>query len=153
MASIPRYLGRMVIPKLVKKGFSRSGIVSYLRRTTGGWHYQTMLGDIRETQGIVRFGKAVKSLGGGVIPAKRIMVEADLSAARRYRVFGMGKYVNVETGFTKYKPVSFYANKLRTKDDWAELFKKEQPLTESDPEYLCEELDIFAIEHQEGWHY
>lgn len=153
MASIPRYLGRMVIPKLVKKGFGRAGIVRYLRGTTGGWHYQTMLGDIRESQGMVKFGKAVKSLGGGVIPAKRIMIETELTAARRYRVFGMAKYVHIETGHIKYELKSFYSNELRTKDDWAKEFIREQPLTESDPEYLPEELDIFSIEHQEGWHY
>lgn len=153
MASMPRYLGRMVIPKLLKKGYSVPAVVRYLRKTTGGWRYQIMLMDIREIRGIQRFGKAVKRLSFTAIPSKRIMVETELRAARKYRIFGTAKYVNKETGRTTYESISFYDNTLRTKERWGEEYMRMKEQAKYREEVVCEELDIFSIEHQEGWDY
>lgn len=153
MASMPRYLGRMVLPKLVKKGLSTPAIIRYLRGHTGSWSRTVMLGDIREVQGIAQFGKAVKSLSSTAIPVKGIMVEADLKAARKYRVFGTAKYINKETARTTYEPISFYDDTLRTKQDWSNEYIRMKETEQYREEVVCETVDIFAIEHNKGFRY
>ncbi|KKN25067.1 hypothetical protein LCGC14_0888500 [marine sediment metagenome] len=153
MASMARYLGRMVIPKLIKKGYNTVAIGRYLRKTTGTWRRATMLVDIREAKGLITFGKKVQGLSLKSAIPKNLMVETELRGIHKYRVIGMSKKVHVVTGHVKYEMLSIYSTRLKTKEGWSQEFIEKQPLTGSDPEYLVEEVDIFGIEHQEGSRY
>lgn len=153
MASVPRYLARMVIPKLVKQGLSASAIIRDLRGRGLIYRRMSMLSDIRREVGIFKFGKAVVSLGSDVQIPKRIMVETDLLRARKYRVYGTAKYVNIETGRTTYEPVSFYDNTLRTKDQWSEEYISQKEEAKYREEVVCEGIEIFSVEHNKGFRY
>lgn len=143
----------MIIPKLVKQGLGASAIIRDLRGRGLTYRRASMLADVRREVGMFKFGKAVVSLGGDVQIPKSIMVETELSMPRKYRVIGTARYVNPETGYAKYQTISFFDNTLREKDAWADEYIRQQPISESQPEYVVEQLEIFCIEHNEGYTY
>lgn len=153
MSQIERYIGRMLIPKFIDLGYAGSAIIRELRNLGYSYRNTDMLRDIREQVQIAAFGDAVKNLAGDVIPPNYVMTETLLSQPRAYRVFGTAKYVNVETGRVTYEPVSFYTDTLKSKDDWLNQYisMKEEAAYRSD--VSVEGIDIYAIEHNEGWLY
>jgi hypothetical protein len=153
MAEIARYVARMLIPKFIDLGYIGSAIIRELKTSGYSYRYQVMLKDIREQQQISVFGEAVRKLADNVKPPKSIMTETELSAARKYRVFGTAKYVNIETGRTTYEPISFYTDTLRTKEKWAEDYIGQKEESKYREDVSVEGIDIYALEHNEGWRY
>ena len=153
MASMARYLGRMVLGQLVPLDWSTRRIINYLGRSTGTYRRTDMLRDIREAQDIHQFGSSVRDLAINVRPPQDIMVETALTRRRKYRVFGRVKSVDVDTGRVQYEIKSFYTDSLRTKEQWVDEFQRQKQLSDSAPEFAVEEMDIYAIEHFEGMPY
>lgn len=150
MASMARYLGRMVIGSVIPMGWSSRRIINYLGRVSGTYRRTDMLRDIREFRDLHTFGASVQELAVNVRPPTAIMVETELTRPRKYRVFGRAKYVDRETGHTTYKNVSFYDDTLRTKEQWAEEFTRQKEEGAYRVGDSVEEMDIYAIEHNEG---
>lgn len=153
MASMARYLGRMIIGKRVALGWSSSRIVKDLVKTSGSYRRIDMLRDIREIQDVEAFGSKVRDLAVNVRPSQDIMVEMELTRKRKYRVFGRVKTVDIDTGYVRYEIKSFYSDSLRTKEQWGEEFLRQKRISDSDPTVAVEEMDIYAIEHYEGMPY
>jgi len=112
-----------------------------------------MLSDIRESYGVALYGDKIKGLAVNVTPPKDLMVETELRRPRKYRVFGTAKYFNEETGYTMYNPVSFYDDKLRTKEQWEREFIRQKKVSTTEDVFSIEELDIYSIQHYEGAFY
>jgi ATP phosphoribosyltransferase regulatory subunit HisZ len=153
MSEIERYIGRMLIPKMIDLGYAGNAIIRELRNLGYGYRYQNMLADIREQTQIAAFGASVKNLAEDVYPSKAIMTDAELSQPRRYRIFGTAKYVNVETGIVTYEPVSFYTDTLNTKQGWMQEYITVKEEAKYREDVSIEGLDIFAIEHNTGFSY
>lgn len=153
MAELERYIARMLIPKFIDLGYAGAAIVRELRKQGYGYRYQDMLSDIREQAQIATYGDVVKKLADNVKPPRSIMTETELSAPRKYRVFGTAKYVNIETGRTTYEPISFYSDTLRTKEKWTEDYVGQKEESKYREDVSVEGVDIYAIEHNEGWRY
>lgn len=153
MGEIARYVGRMLIPQLVGQGLIASAIIRELRSSGYSYRYQDMLKDVREEVSIATFGEGVKRLADNVKIPTTLMTEIELKLNRHYRVFGMAKYVNVGTGYTSYQPISFYDDTLCTKADWSKEFESRYNQSACGQRFRCEGVDIFAIEHMEGWRY
>jgi hypothetical protein len=150
---INRYVARMLIPKMIDLGYQGTAIVRELRTMGYGYRYQNMLSDIRTETQISQFGAAVKGLSNDVMPDKSIMTETELNQPRRYRIFGTAKYVNTETGHTTYEPISFYTNNLKSKDEMMQDYIGQKVDSKYREDVSVEGLDIFAIEHNEGYSY
>ena len=60
MAGIERYIGRMLIPKMIDLGYGGAAIVRELRNLGYGYKYQSMLADIREQTQIAEFGRGLR---------------------------------------------------------------------------------------------
>jgi hypothetical protein len=153
MAELERYIARMLIPKFIDLGYAGSAIVRELRKQGYGYRYQNMLSDIREQTQIAIYGDVVRKLADNVKPSQGIMTETELLAPRKYRVFGTAKYLNIETGRTSYEPISFYTDTLRTKQQWVEEYVGQKEESKYREDVSVEGIDIYAIEHNEGWRY
>lgn len=153
MASLPRYFGRMVIGAVIPLDWSSRRIINYLARTTGTYRRTDMLRDIREAKDIFEYGSKVNALAVNIRPPKTVMVEIELKRARKYRVFGRTREVNRDTGRVSYKQISFYDDTLRTKDKWGKEYLKQKEEARYELEEDITNVDIFAIEHHEGWSY
>ena len=153
MASMARYLGRMAIGQVVPLDWATRRIITYLGRTSGTYRRTDMLRDIREAKDIHQFGASVRDLAVNVRPPQDIMVETALTRRRKYRVFGRVKEVDIDTGRVQYKIKSFYTDSLRTKEQWVDEFQRQKQQSDSEPQLLVEEMDIYAIEHFEGMPY
>ena len=153
MASMARYFGRMVIGAVVPMDWSTRRIINYLAGTVGTYRRTDMLKDIREAKDIYTYGSKVKDLAINIRPPTDIMVETKLKRARRYRVFASARHVNKETGRVSYHNISFYDDSLRTKEQWEDEYIDQKEKDEYEVGETVTDVDIFAIEHHEGWGY
>jgi len=153
MASMSRYFGRMVIGAVIPMDWSSRRIINYLAGTVGTYRRADMLKDIREARGIYTFGSKVKGLPINVLPPTDMMVETALKRPRRYRVFGMARHEDRGTGRISYRDISFYDDSLRTKEQWEKEYIQQKEKAEYEVGEIVTGIDIFAIEHQEGWRY
>lgn len=149
----PRAMARAMMPRLVKYGWSGRKIENWLIGYGAGYRRQTMLSDIRVFRNLDTFSPKVMALAPEASIARGIMSEVDLRRARNYRVYGMGKYVDRETGRVFYHHISRYDNTLRSKRGYVDMFERDQKEDDSDPTAFLIEVDVLAIEHNRGLPY
>ncbi|KKN36635.1 hypothetical protein LCGC14_0771580 [marine sediment metagenome] len=150
---LARAAARAMMPRLVNYGWSSSKITKWLAGHNATYRRVTMLTDIRQFRNMAEFGpRVVKYTGSKIIP-KSLMSEVDLSRARRYRVYGMAKYTDVETGAVRYKNVSFYADDRRSKDEWSQEFEDMIRAEDYKPDQVISDIKILHVEHNRGLEY
>lgn len=151
--ALARAAARAMMPRLVAYGWSSSKITKWLAGHGASYRRITMLSDIRQFRNMAKFSPRVVKYGSAKIIPKSIMSEVDLSRARRYRVFGMAKYTDVETGAVRYKNVSFYDDTRRSKDDWATEFEDMIKAEDYKPDQAISDVQILHVEHNRGLDY
>ena len=150
---LARAAARAMMPRLVGYGWSPSKITKWLGGHNATYRRVTMLADIRQFRQVAEFGPKVVKLPTSKIVPKSILSEVDLSRARRYRVYGMGKYTDVETGAVRYRNLSFYDDTRRSKDEWAEEFERMKQAENYKPDQEITDIQIIHVEHNKGLSY
>lgn len=142
-----------MIPRLVDYGWGSNRIIRWLGKYGVHVRRATMLADIRQFRNMAQFGPRVVKYATGKIIPKSLLSEVNLSRARRYRVYGMAKYTDVETGYVRYKNVSFYDDTRRSKDEWSEEFEDMMKAEDYKPDQAISDIRILHVEHNRGLDY
>lgn len=153
MASLKRYLGKMMLGEFARQGWIGAKMIRELTRTTGTWRKTTMLRDIREAIDIETFGKAVREIPINVRMPKSVMVETELTRPRRFRIFSRVRETNIYTGRITYTKVSIYDDSWRTPEQWSEELLRQKKKSDSDPTVTIDDIDLVLVEHNKGWRY
>lgn len=148
-----RSLARMVFPTLARHGWSYARMLRYAK--TKKWVYapKVMASDIREMRSSALYSRKVMDLSPNVLIPKNIMVETELTMKRKYRIFGLGKYRNVETDRVAYFYKSKYRNELLSKEEYSKEYIAWQNQTRGTGDWLCEDFQIIDLHHFEGYPY
>ena len=144
---LTRAMVKAMTPRLVKYGWSANKIISWSISKGFGYNRSTMLSDMRRTKSLLDFGDKVIKAPVDTLISRSDMSEISFERARRYRVYGIGKYTDVNTGYVKYKNLSFYDDNLNSKQGWSESFEAAKEESEYLPDTIISDIDIIAVEH------
>ncbi|KKM24363.1 hypothetical protein LCGC14_1605840 [marine sediment metagenome] len=150
---LARAVARAMMPRLVGYGWSPSKITKWLAGHNATYRRITMLADIRQFRNAVIFGPRVLDYPGNKIIPKSLLSEVNLTRARRYKMVGMGKYTDVETGAVRYRHLSFYGDTRLSKDEWAEEYERQHPAGACIPGSEVTDIQILLVEHNKGLDY
>ena len=142
-----RAMARAMMPRLVGFGWSSSKITSWLGSYGASYRNTTMLADIRKFRNLAEYSPRVIAASPTTAISKSLLSEVELTRPRKYRVYAEGKYTDLETGYTRYKNLSFYDDTRRSKEDWAYEFEIAKREAEYMPNTSITDVRILAVEH------
>lgn len=82
VGGIARAVGRSLIPRLLREGFSASGGLRYLRAQGMGYRRITYLADWREITGTAKLENVVRFVRKGYRPSPELFVEKAMAVGR-----------------------------------------------------------------------
>lgn len=110
-----RALGKAIIRSLVGQDLPADKIVDIARKAGGGYHYQTMLKDIRIEEGRALHHRQIRDLPRNNLVPREWIVEREFTRPAKYRVLGEMTVYDYETGEATPRLASFFT------DDYAKL--------------------------------
>lgn len=153
-ANTVRAAAIQAIPRAINEGISRRAFRDLLRETFGqAYRWQTMLNDWQRVAGLLRNEARIRALPDNVFIPRSYYTQTTLRRDRRYRVHGVGTFLDNNTGEVSFRRVSFYDNIERGADGWRDRYNEVNPSLTSAPDESLEDLFITNIEHNQGWTY
>jgi len=151
--TLARALGRIVVANRTKLGWGSNRIVRDLKRLGVSYKYPTMLGDIRQFAGFMKYEKKTRNFPGDKLLPQGLMLDSKFKRARRYRVYGDIWIKDSLTGDIRQQTISFYDNKRRTTSDWMTLFIRQYKGNMYSPDDEIIGAEVRTVEHNRKWAY
>lgn len=150
---INKAIGKAIIERFAPTGMSANKIIRLAREQGGGYDRNLMVEDIRVAGQRFKNQYWVEQTGGNLAVSKGLMVETDLAAPRKYRVYGKQTYYDEETDDYYEETRSFYTDDLEKKDDWSSDYIDEFTEVPSQENIDIMGFSITAVEHNKGYGY
>ncbi len=151
--SIARAIGKAIIEQLAPTGVGANYIIRMARAQGGGYRRTAMLEDIRVASDRFKNQYWVEKQASNEVVHQGLMVETELKANARYRVYGRMNYYDELDGqhYTEIK--SFYTDDLANKGNWSDEFVRQRGKAYSGQEMDILSFEITAVEHNRGYPY
>lgn len=157
---IVRAWARPWIATLAKQGIGSNAIIRTLRQMrmeqTGSselYRNKVMLQDIRQTTGLYKNEKFIRSLPVESFIPKHLLTETQLRQAHPYLVYGKMEVHNELTGLTETRNIAFYSDEYSSKQAWADEFIDRYPDLKYQEEETILSIAVLNAMHDERFPY
>lgn len=145
---------RLYIPDLIALGLNASGIVREIRRIgQGGYRYQDMLFDIRQERAVEKYQPLVEKLDSTRVIPKSMMIQSPLAKDTNYKITATMNYYDFADSQHKQKFITIWDTERKSKEDYAADYIRSPSALQYERDIEILDIDIFKIEHHEGWSY
>jgi len=119
---LARSVGQAILKSLVPFNLPGWQMVQIVRQAGYGYHYQTMLGDIREYTGRFKYEPQVTGLGSNQVITESWMNRVEMSGPYRYKVWADVSYYDPASGDYITDVRSMYTDDLKKVGDYQRDF-------------------------------
>lgn len=149
-----RTFAKAFMGSYVEMGFSSRMIQKDLISRFGkAYRFQNIQADIRSFTGMMKKQSILGKISTTTAVPNYAIVETELLAPYRYRVYAKLKVTEVETGATKEQYISFYDDERKSKDQWTQDFLSDYSDMYYNQNTIITSIDITMIEHDKRLSY